>query len=256
MKNDVDVIKNIAKEAGEIILKYYYSDFTLEYKDDNSPVTIADKEANDLIVRRLKECFPHYAILSEESIDDKSRLNKSHCFIIDPLDGTKDFINRIEEFTINIALAINQKIVFSVVYSPVRDELFFAKKDEGAFREFKGKIERIRVSDRTKDLRVVRSRFHFCKKTEELLMRNKDKIKEIIPYGSALKGCLIAKGDFDVYYRFTPINEWDIAAVHCIVEEAGGIVRDMDDGELLYNKEDVCFHKGIYILNRTENRFK
>lgn len=182
------------------------------------------------------------------------RLNNEWCWIVDPVDGTKEYIKRNGEFTVNIALAHNNKVLLGVVYVPVTGELYYAQKDYGAYYKLNGKVERIHVSTRKDDLVVMVSRSHMRGSTRELLENNAHRISKTISRGSSLKGCMIAKGDADVYYRYGPTSEWDIAAMAIIIEEAGGYIYEMDNSEFVYNRENVRNEKGFYILNSLENK--
>jgi len=192
--------------------------------------------------------------LTEESEDDKSRLNNEWCWIIDPLDGTKEFIKKNGEFTVNISLCFKNHIVLGVIYSPVAQELFYATKNHGTYCEKNNNVNRIFVSERLDNLRFVKSRSHGGTKMEDFLSENKDKISEVKVSGSSIKGCLIAKGDAEAYYRFGPLSEWDIAAMHCIVEEAGGIIGQLDGSEIIYNKPECLVKNGFYVLNNIKNK--
>ncbi len=254
-----EILKNCVLEAGEKILEIYnHHDFeaTIEWKDDNSPLTLADKAANDIIVAKLKETFPDDAILSEEEEDNKSRLSAERCWILDPLDGTKEFIKRNGEFTVNLALAINGKPVFGIIYAPVLKTLYWAQQGSGAFKQVTGgTIEQIHVSQSTTHLRFVASRSHNHPHMDELLEKHKDKVENIVSMGSSLKGCLVAEGKAEVYIRHNPTMEWDTAAMHIIAVEAGGIFKQLDHSEMRYNREDSLNSKGFYIINRSENNF-
>lgn len=249
------ITRELAVCAGKTIMKIYETDFHYETKEDNSPLTIADKAANDIIVKGLSEAFPDIAILSEEDADDKVRLTNDYCFIVDPLDGTKEFIKKNGQFTVNIALAYKQRVIMGVIYVPVTKELYYASKAKGAFLEdlSTGEVRKLTVSDKLTDLIWVGSKSHSSEKEANLIDVNKHLISESITTGSSLKGCMVAKGLADVYYRFGLTCEWDTAAMQCIVEEAGGIFRQMDNTEMLYNREDNLNAKGFYIVNRKEN---
>ena len=253
---ELEIAKKAAILAGEAILEVYESgDFGVEAKADDSPLTKADKAANRIIVDMLKEAFPEYAILSEEEKDDLARLDNDLCFVVDPLDGTKEFIKRNGQFTVNIALSYKHKTVMGVVYVPVTGELYYAAKGHGSFLEVNGQIIRIRVSTEKKekkDLNVVMSNSHGAAQMDQLL--KKHNITNFVKVGSSLKGCMIAKGAADVYYRYGPTMEWDTAAMQCIVEEAGGLLMQMDGTEMTYNREDSLNAKGFYILNDIENK--
>ena len=247
--------KALAIKVGKEILKIYETDYNVETKEDNSPLTLADMKANEIIVKSLKENFPDYAILSEESRDDKSRLTNDFCFIVDPLDGTKEFIKRNGQFTVNIALAYKHKVVMGVIYVPVTQELYYASKGDGAYLETveSYEIQKIQATDKLEDLIVVGSKSHSSEKEAKLIEDHKELIKETISAGSSLKGCMVARGQADVYYRFGYTCEWDTAAMQCIVEEAGGIFKQIDGTEMLYNRENNLNEKGFYVVNRKEN---
>ncbi|MTI65579.1 MAG: 3'(2'),5'-bisphosphate nucleotidase CysQ [Firmicutes bacterium] len=252
LDKELKVTKELAILAGKEIMKVYENSIEVEYKEDESPLTKADEKSNEVIVSRLRKEFSEYAILSEESEDDKSRLDNDWCFVIDPLDGTKEFIKRNGEFTVNIALTYKKKSVLGVIYVPVTKELYYATKGNGAFYEVNGQAEKIKVSDRTDNIRLVMSRSHASENLQELI--DKHDITNTKRAGSSLKGCKVAKGEAEVYYRFNPTMEWDTAAMQCIVEEAGGIFKQMDHSEMLYNRRNSLNDKGFYIINREENQ--
>lgn len=256
---ELRIARELAIKAGEEIMKIYEKDFsdTIEYKGDESPLTQADKASNAVIVSALREEFPTYAILSEEEKDNKERLNNPLCFIVDPLDGTKEFIKRNGQFTVNIALSNNHKTVMGVIYVPVTKELYYASEGDGAYLEkANGTVSRLHVSDvkETSELRAVVSLSHSCQEMTELL--EKYNITNLKSMGSSLKGCLVAKGEADIYFRHNPTMEWDTAAMQCIVEESGGIFRQMDDSEMLYNRDNSLNEKGFYAINVIENRLR
>jgi 3'(2'), 5'-bisphosphate nucleotidase len=251
----MEIVKDLAVKAGLEIMKIYETDFKVEMKADHSPLTLADQNANEVIVKGLKEHFSDHAILSEESRDDMSRLLNEYCFIVDPLDGTKEFVKRNGQFTVNIALAFNKRPVMGVIYVPVTQELYYAYSGEGAFLEdvSTGEVKRLGVTDKLNELVVVGSKSHSSEKEQKLIMDHQDLIGETISAGSSLKGCMVASGKADVYYRFGLTSEWDTAAMHCIAEESGGIFRQMDGTEMLYNREQNLNDKGFYVVNRSEN---
>ncbi|WIF95353.1 3'(2'),5'-bisphosphate nucleotidase CysQ [Caminicella sporogenes] len=251
---ELDTAKKLAVKAGKAILDIYENSFEIEYKEDKSPITLADKKSNDVIVEGLKKEFPAYSILSEELEDNKARLKNDWCWIVDPLDGTKEFIKKNGEFTVNIALSYKNKVVLGVIYIPVTDELYYGIKGVGAFYKNKYKEEKIKVSDRRKELRVVMSRSHATNKLTYLLEKNKDKISDVKKVGSSLKGCLIARGEAEIYYRFSLTKEWDTAAMQAIVECAGGIFKQIDGSDMIYNRENPLNEKGFYILNNIDNK--
>lgn len=255
---ELRVAKEAAIEAGKAIMEIYGTGenwsggLKVEYKDGNMPLTEADKAANKIITDRLRKEFPGYAILSEEEEDNTARLGNSYCFIVDPLDGTKEFIKRNGQFTVNIALAYQQESVMGVIYVPVTGELYYASRGKGAYLQKEGNVQRIQVSECRTDIRAVMSSSHGCEEMERLI--EKYKIRKLVRMGSSLKGCVVARGDAEVYYRHNPTMEWDTAAMQCIVEEAGGIFRQMDGSPMIYNREDCTNRKGFYILNHIDNK--
>lgn len=256
-EKELEVAKSIAVEAGKAIMNIYNTveDMQVEYKDGDMPLTAADKASNDIIVRKMREAFPRYAILSEEEKDDKARLDNDYCFVIDPLDGTKEFLKRNGQFTVNIALAYKKKSIMGVIYVPADEELYYASEGMGAYRIRKdGSVDKLQVSKQTEvdKLKVVTSNSHGCEQMEQLL--KKYNLSNFVKVGSSLKGCMVASGEADIYYRFNPTMEWDTAAMQCIVEEAGAIFRQMDDTEMRYNRIDSLNEKGFYIINQPVNR--
>ena len=248
----LEIVKNVTLEAGRLIIGIYSKDFSVDYKADQSPITEADQKSNALIVQTLSSKYPECAILAEESQDNPERLKNQWCFIIDPLDGTKEFVKKNGEFTVNVALAFCGKPVLGVIGIPVTGELYYAAKGLGAFYEKNGQVQKISVSAKTDDIRMVASRSHRSDKLQALIEKNG--IQNITSVGSAIKGCLIARGDAEVYYRFGLTMEWDTAAMQCIVEEAGGVFRQMDDSEMTYNRVNSLNEKGFYVINHPANR--
>ncbi len=246
--------KSLAVEAGEKIMEIYAKDFTVEYKEDKSPLTAADKASNELICDALAIEFPEMAILAEESEDDLSRLENDWCFLVDPLDGTKEFVKKNGEFTVNIALSYKGEAVMGAIYVPMHKKLYWAIKGGGAFVQKKGDISRrIFASDKTEKLTLAVSRSHKTKKEKEII--EKYNIENVIKSGSSIKGCLVAEGVADIYYRFGPCMQWDTAAMQIIAEEAGCIFRQMDGSEMRYNRKDLVNDKGFFVVNRKENIF-
>lgn len=257
-EKELEVCKEAAVLAGKAILDIYNSteDMAVEYKEGDMPLTAADKASNRIIVDILKRSFPTYAILSEEEKDNLDRLNNDYCFVVDPLDGTKEFLKRNGQFTVNIALAYKHRSVMGVIYVPVGNELYFAGKGSGAFlQKSDGTVERLFVSENVncEKLKVVLSGSHGCKEMDELL--DKYQMADFVKVGSSLKGCMVAGGNADVYYRHNPTMEWDTAAMQCIVEEAGGIFRQMDLTLMLYNRDNSLNSKGFFAVNNYKNLF-
>ncbi|MBN2260158.1 MAG: 3'(2'),5'-bisphosphate nucleotidase CysQ [Clostridiales bacterium] len=255
-EKELKVAIELAVEAGKRILKIYNSDtYDITIKIDESPVTTADHMANELIVKGLYKEFPQYAILAEESIDNLERLNYESCWLVDPLDGTKEFIKHNDEFSVNIALVYKQRPVLGVIYNPVTEELYYAIENEGSFYEQTNKVlKEIAVSEKVDEIRALRSRSRISPKLTEMY-DNEKKIKEVIKMGSSLKGCTIAKGEAEIYYSLGKTMEWDTAAMEIIVLEAGGVFKQLDDTVMLYNRRNST-NKGFYILNKVENKIQ
>lgn len=253
--NICKITQQIAIKAGIAILDIYNSDIpgNVIEKNDKSPLTKADISSNDIICGELERYFPEIPILSEETSSTQNFIGSKCCWIVDPLDGTKEFINKNGEFTVNIALVKDHKPVIGVVYIPVQETLFFASKGDGAYKIINGKKKRINVTNKIDNLIFVGSKSHRSELEDELIKNNNDKIFKIISVGSSLKGTMIAEGKADIYYRYGLTCEWDTCAMQCIVEEAGGFVGQMDGLPLDYNREDHLNRKGFYMVNCKEN---
>jgi 3'(2'), 5'-bisphosphate nucleotidase len=253
----LELSKTLAVEAGKAIMEIYNNDFYVEYKDNSSPLTKADKTANGIILDGLKNVFidSNVAYLSEEEKDDKSRMDKDYCFIIDPLDGTKEFVKKNGEFTVNIALVFKGNPVMGVIYAPYLKELYYAAEGYGCFYKKNEKERKLKVTDKTKNLLLVGSKSHRSEKLDILIENNKDKISDLVSCGSSLKGCMVAKGKADIYYRFGLTCEWDTCAMQCIAEQSGAIFMQMDKTPMKYNRENTLNEKGFFIVNNKENIF-
>lgn len=232
-------IKMIALSAGEAVMQIYKEDFSVELKDDNSPLTKADIVSNEIICSALQKLYPTIPILSEEnrSIDYEIRKHWEHYWCIDPIDGTKEFIKKNGEFTINIALIHKDKPVLGVVYAPAINEMYTAKKGEGAYKN--GQKLPLHVKNgTTKKPTVVVSRSHLSLETQEFI--DTLDAKEIIHIGSSLKLCMVAQGSADIYPKLGPTMEWDTAAADAIVREAGKMTYQFNlNNALVYNKQDL-----------------
>lgn len=230
----------IAREAGAEILKHY-GRVSASMKADQSPLTAADLAAHHWIVSHLTQQFPSIPVLSEESenIPWETRSRWNEFWLVDPLDGTKEFLKQSGEFTVNIALIRNGRPVLGVVYAPVLDLMYWAEAGQGAYAQKSGEaIRRLqcRVPD-SQHLTFVASRDHAGPGVSELLKRFPT--ARTSSMGSSLKFCLVAQGDADAYLRDLPTMEWDTAAAHCLVESAGGTVTDLENRPLQYNKPDL-----------------
>ena len=243
---DIQDIVKIAKDAGKVIMKIYNQEFDVEYKTDSSPLTIADKKANEIIVTALNQLSvnsfleKNIPIISEEgrSVPYDERKNWEYFWLIDPLDGTKEFVKKNGEFTINIALIYKGAPVLGVVYSPVLNVCYWAKKGEGAFKD--GKKLPLKAKKQRDVYKIVASRSHMSNETKDFIEAiDTDKEKVIISIGSSLKICLVAEGEANIYPRLGPTMEWDTAAAHAIVNESDSLFNSIDNGVHLYNKKNL-----------------
>ncbi|WP_177418949.1 3'(2'),5'-bisphosphate nucleotidase CysQ [endosymbiont of Lamellibrachia barhami] len=230
----------IAIEAGRAIMDVYAKEIDVQTKSDNSPLTEADLASHNIIVESLHRLDPDTPVLSEESesIPFEVRRSWTRFWLIDPLDGTKEFIKRNGEFTVNIALIENNKPVLGVVYAPALDLLFYGSLETGAFRR-NGSGEAHAISatrTRQNPVRVVGSRSHAGESLKHFL--NELGPHELISMGSSLKLCLVASGEADIYPRLGPTSEWDTAASQAVVEAAGGRVTDTGGNMLRYGKKE------------------
>jgi len=231
-----------SKFAGKSIMEVYESDFEVSVKTDNSPLTLADLSAHQVIVEALRALTPEVPILSEESVDGvgSERRSWSLYWLVDPLDGTKEFVKRNGEFTVNIALVSEHEPILGVVHVPALAQSYYGCRGHRAFFEDSdGKTVPISVSKRAgRPVRVVGSRSHRGASLDAFL--EKVGAHELLTMGSSLKFCLVAQGKADIYPRLGPTSEWDTAAAHAVVECAGGHVVTLDGRPLRYNtKEDL-----------------
>lgn len=252
MYNDIlPALMSIAKKAGKEIMEIYNQvDLAqnIDYKADNSPLTMADRKSHKVIEGLLKE-LSIYPVMSEEGkqIPYQTRRNWNKFWLVDPLDGTKEFINRNGEFTVNIALIENQAPTVGLVYVPVTGEMYWGAKGEGAWKSMQNQspilINCNSFSLKDKGLKIVSSRSHSSPETEAYI--SQFDTPEIVNMGSSLKFMMVAEGKADVYPRFAPTSEWDTAAAQIIVEEAGGKVEQVSTSgkpmgvPVIYNKENI-----------------
>ena len=245
---DFDKICGIAKDAGSVIMDIYNRDVEVELKNDRSPLTEADKKSNELIIQSLELFYPNIPIISEENseIFYSERSSWGEFWLIDPLDGTKEFIKKNGEFTVNIALIRDGFPVLGVVYLPVDEILYSAEKGSGAFKEDRSsnlsKIFNGVHYDELESIKVVASRSHITDEVKEFVegLKNEGKEVEMISVGSSLKLCLIAEGSANIYPRFGPTMEWDTGAAQAVVMESGREVLNFETNELLnYNKKSL-----------------
>lgn len=238
----IEEIKKIAIEAGKAILSVYKTkNFNVEFKADKSPLTEADKQSHFIIIKGLKKLFKDIPILSEEGsqIKYETRSKWEKYWLIDPLDGTKEFVNKNGEFTVNIALISDNRPVFGIIYAPVLNEIYWGEIGYGAFVEKPGEtpVTKLPSEKLPSELTAVASRSHSSKEEKDLLQ--KLNIEKTISKGSSLKFCLVASGKAHYYVRFGPTMEWDTGAGHAIVSSAGASLTELSGESFKYNKPNL-----------------
>jgi 3'(2'), 5'-bisphosphate nucleotidase len=239
---NIEKIIDIAERAGKSVLEIYNSgQYEVTSKEDNSPLTKADSESNKIIVEALKEISISsikLPVISEEEKNMPFEIRKEfNCYwLVDPLDGTKEFISRNGEFTINIALIENNFPVLGVIYVPVKDILYYGIKGKGSFKKNNGNVQKIMVREKKDKLTVVQSRSHSGEMEDKFY--SDFNVNEKISAGSSLKFCLVAEGKADIYYRSGPTMEWDTAAGQAVAENAGGFVFS-NRKRMIYSKQSL-----------------
>lgn len=254
--NQYDLIEKvvaIALEAGHAIMEVYDGEIAVSRKDDDSPLTQADLAAHHVIEAGLSQLTPKLPILSEESValPYAERKTWGTYWLVDPLDGTREFIKRNGEFTVNIALIENHEPVLGVVYAPALDLLFYAVKGKGAFRKLGSKPPQ-QIQARTFDatqVTVAGSRSHAGERLISFLSNMGPHM--LISMGSSLKICLVAEGRADVYPRLGPTSEWDTAAAQCVLEEAGGRLVGTDNLPFRYNTKESLLNSDFFATGAT-----
>ena len=236
-----DLIEIIYKAGEKVMEIYQSSDFEIKYKNDDSPLTIADQVSNDIICNSLHTLYPQIPILSEEGaeIPFSKRKKWQSLWVIDPIDGTKEFIKKNGEFTLNIALIEKNNPTVGLVYAPCIKKLWYGS-DQGSFKVSKGKKSKISINSKCNDdlINIVSSRSHSNPMVKTFL--NQFKNYNIVNMGSSIKICLVADGTADIYPRLAPTMEWDTAAAHAVLKYAGGSLIDLDTKkEMIYNRKNL-----------------
>ena len=246
----IDILIESAIKAGKVVREIYESgEFSTSIKSDSSPVTTADERANEIILGVLNQQFPKIPAISEEA--ENKDLEKEAFFIIDPLDGTKGFLNRTNNFTVNIAFINNCKPELGVIYSPISGELFYTSCNHESFKyNFLKKTGKIKLSTKSKNrelLTLITSENNFVGRESKIF--KDDCEHDILKIGSSIKFCRLAEGLADIYPRFGRTMEWDTAAGHAILKYAGGSLIDLNTKkELVYGKKD--YENGSFIALR------
>ena len=240
-KIDLEDIRNIALDAGKAIMEIYKKDFDVAYKDDASPLTEADLKANEIICSALAKLYPETPIMSEENkqVTFEERKSWEYYWCIDPIDGTKEFIKKNDEFTVNIALVHKNAPVLGVVYAPAIDEMYSAKEGSGAYKNGE-RLPLFTNSNPEKKMKVVASKSHLSEETQAFIDALETEKIEQVSKGSSLKLCMVAEGSADIYPRLAPTMEWDTAAADAIVRESGKQTMAYDSkAKMVYNKENL-----------------
>jgi len=252
----LESVVDIALAAGQAIMSVYAQEtIKLVHKKDGSPLTVADRLSHDMIISRLSVLTPNIPVLSEESSekDIQQRQKWPTLWLVDPLDGTKEFIHRTDEFTVNIALIINHQPVLGVVYAPALDLLYYGMDGFGAYKRHDHQIKKIFSRPFNNLLRVVASRRHGSDELDGFLQ--KLSAYTLLHTGSSLKICLVAEGRADLYPRLSPTNEWDTAAGHAIIKNAGGTLYAPGGYRSFeYNKRATLLN-GPFIVSHLDSSF-
>jgi 3'(2'), 5'-bisphosphate nucleotidase len=239
---------NAVVEAGRAVMNVYNTNFVQRTKEDKSPITDADLYSNQKIKKIISKT--DIPILSEEDADDKKRLQSERVWIIDPLDGTADFVNRTGEFTIMISLVEHNKPILGVIYWPVKEVLYAAQAGHGAYSLIDGVWNKIKVNkiSELKRSRAVVSRFHLSETDKNVL--KKMNFADVCHAGSSLKALKICSGEAEVYFATNKkMKQWDTCASYCLVKEAGGLMTDLDGNDIKYNTEILEHENGLLITN-------
>ncbi len=247
MEKELEVARSLARDAGRILLEFFERGAKVQWKGHDDPVTAADHAANEMLVRELQRHFPHDAVLSEEIPDDHARLAKDRVWMVDPMDGTKQFIERIGEFAVMIGLAVAGEAKLGVVYHPTPDRMYYAAPGTGAFVEEKWSTKRLHVptTGDTAQMIAAMSRSHHSPKVDLILERLG--VTQHIRHGSVgLKFGLIAEGRAHLYiHSGGRTNQWDTCGPEAILREAGGVITDLHGEPLLYNRPEIRNLHGI-----------
>ena len=239
--NIKEIVENLIEtflSAGKISLDLRSKGLKKEIKFDNTPVSNGDLEVNKIITKKIKELTPKIPIISEETSENKSRKNLENFWLIDPIDGTNDYINNLEEFTINAGLILNRRPVAGLINAPAKKRMFFSYGDDSAFELVNGETFKLNSSKNFNKDRIRFVSYSKNLKPEIEKIHRKLKVKEYTKMKSSLKFCVIAAGEYDGYVAEPRASEWDIAAGHAILKHAGGKVTDFEGNEILYGKKN------------------
>tara|TARA_B100000941_G_scaffold158571_1_gene112676 strand:- start:2827 stop:3603 length:777 start_codon:yes stop_codon:yes gene_type:complete len=245
-----ELVKNF-HFAGKESLDIRKKGLKIKYKDDSTPVSNGDILVNKIVTEKISELTPNIPIVSEESSNNKSKIDLQNFWLVDPIDGTYDYINNKDEFTINAGLIINKKPELGVIYAPAKGRMFYTHGINESYELTNGKVIKLDCKKKTNENQI--KAVHYSDKLKPIIhdYHNKFGVTEFHKMKSSLKFCVIASSEFDIYVSEPRASEWDIAAGHAILRNAGGIIKDFDGGEVLYGKKD--FKNPSLILKREEN---
>ena len=238
IKGIVEKLIETFLKAGKVCLDLRKKGLVKQLKQDNTPVSNGDLEVNKIISKKLKEITPKIPIVSEETSDNKSEKELKNFWLIDPIDGTYDYINNLDEFTINAGLIINNKPAAGLIYAPAKDRMFYSFGENSAFELINGDAKKLDIT-KNFDKNLIKFVSYSNKLKPEIeKMHKKFNVKKFSRMKSSLKFCVIAAGEYDGYVAEPRACEWDIAAGHAILEHAGGIITDFEGNEVLYGKKN------------------
>ena len=240
----------VFKYAGKISLVLRSKGLKKEIKNDNTPVSNGDLEVNKILSEKISKLTPSIPIVSEENSENKDRSNLENFWLIDPIDGTYDYINDGDEFTLNAALIINKKAVAGIVYAPAKERLFYTFGDGKSYEINKKNIKEIKCEKKTKKNEIIAVSYSKVLNPEIQNIHKLNNVTEYVRMKSSLKFCVIAAGDFDFYAAEPRACEWDIAAGHAVLLNAGGTITDFDGNEIIYGKKN--FKNPSIILKRNK----
>jgi len=235
------IVENLIESfltAGDLALELREKGLTKKIKSDKTPVSNGDLEVNKFILKKIAEITPNLPIISEETSENKDNLNLKNFWLVDPIDGTYDYINNLEEFTINAGLIINNKPAAGLIFAPAKDRMFYSYADNFAFELIDGKPIKLNCGKKFDKNKIKFVSYSNKIKPEIEKIHKKYNVKKYVRMKSSLKFCVIASGEFDGYVAEPRASEWDIAAGHAILMHAGGSVTDFDNNEILYGKKD------------------
>ena len=250
-KNIFSELIEVFKQAGALSLDLRLKGLKKEIKNDNTPVSNGDLEVNKILINSINKLTPHLPIVSEENSANKDNRNLVNFWLIDPIDGTYDYINNGDEFTLNAALIENKKAAAGIVYAPAKDRLFYTCGDGKSFEINQKKIIEICCEKKTKNNEIKAVSYSKVLKPEIQNIYKLNNITEHVRMKSSLKFCVIAAGDYEFYAAEPRACEWDIAAGHAVLRNAGGIITDFDGNEIFYGKKD--FKNTSIILKRKKD---